>query len=454
MRLYFFSLLLLFWARFAYSVMVVDGQIDDWTYVKDRIIDERDIKDKSGDIKSVQATVFHQWNRILNRYEPHLYLRLSVYGNVFGWLGGRQQHKITPDSRYFYYWLIDVDHAPETGFKNTLYDGQTTQVKKPIGGEIMVMIGWKDGRYIGVYGPSNRIITYQSVWPNPPNLQGINRLLYWQQGTCLPENAATYASQNHNLEVSIPLSSLGLEVGKMVGISAFQICNSDQLLKGRKVMRTETDWTEPMDLRLVSSAGPIIVDWLWMTIPTDLAAGEASLDLNKDWFAEISNGELTERHVAVNSARVEQIVGQQKWTPGKLSTKSRANITDLIQGIGLSIGDNENVVVYAVTRVWVKGGKCRLHTGSSGPMQIWLNGEVVEQVKEGRVVTSYQQSKEVSLKRGENRLMVASYGGNSNRNMFVGFDLDLGPYNYGWVYASVEPLEKQITTWSQIRNSY
>ena len=45
MRLYFFSLLLLFWARFAYSVMVVDGQIDDWTYVKDRIIDERDIKD-------------------------------------------------------------------------------------------------------------------------------------------------------------------------------------------------------------------------------------------------------------------------------------------------------------------------------------------------------------------------------------------------------------------------
>ena len=215
MRLYFFSLLLLFWARFAYSV-----------------IDERDIKDKSGDIKSVQATVFHQWNRILNRYEPHLYLRLSVYGNVFGWLGGRQQHKITPDSRYFYYWLIDVDHAPETGFKNTLYDGQTTQVKKPIGGEIMVMIGWKDGRYIGVYGPSNRIITYQSVWPNPPNLQGINRLLYWQQGTCLPENAATYASQNHNLEVSIPLSSLGLEVGKMVGISAFQICNSDQLFKG------------------------------------------------------------------------------------------------------------------------------------------------------------------------------------------------------------------------------
>ena len=189
----------------SWSAIVVDGKIDDWVNVKSSVKDDQDMKDASGDIKLIQATV----------NGGNLYLRMSVYG-----IAAPSMEK-TPDgmkNRYYYHWIIDADNNPKTGFNNSSYEKKATNVKKPIGVEKVVMIGWKNG--------------------NPNGIEAYNALNDDEKFT----KDYKYAASGDTLEAEVPLKALGLTEGGTVGFSAFQEGASDDWA---------VDWVESIDLKLV-----------------------------------------------------------------------------------------------------------------------------------------------------------------------------------------------------------
>ena len=196
----------------SWSAIVVDGKIDDWVNVKSSVKDDQDMKDTSGDIKLIQATVD----------DGNLYLRMSVYGTA------APSMEKTPDgmkNRYYYHWIIDADNNPKTGFNNSSYEKSPTKVKKPIGVEKVVMIGWKDGK--------------------PNGIEAYNALKDDEKFS----KDYKYAVSGDTLEAEVPLKALGLTEGTTVGFSAFQEGASDDWA---------VDWVESIDLKLVS-VGPTAV---------------------------------------------------------------------------------------------------------------------------------------------------------------------------------------------------
>lgn len=442
--------------------MVVDGSIDDWVNVRNSAKDNLDMKDISGDIKLIQATVYRVWAPSRGKYDPYLYLRMSVYGNIFGLADELSQRRIildeglrqtldrrerikqeevkkTPDDKYYYYWLIDADNNPKTGINNSFYKGKKTKVKRSIGVETVVMIGWKGdfdrNAYVGVYGkPGGNL----SNLTNPRQMEPFGRA---QLVSCAPPPTVMYAAKGDTLEARIPLQALGLTRGRTVRISAFQGSTSDNRM---------FDWAESVELKLVSLPGSKIIDWLWMTVPTPPLGGAPALKSDRDWLAEVSGGTMTEKGVAVSGVHQGQIAGKLKWTQGILDPTGNNNVNNLINKIGLGKGDNDNTIAYAVTRVIARHGRTRLYTGSSDAIQVWLNGEVCyrREMEVNSGADDYQESREITLKQGENILMVATYERSSDWSMFVGFDSDI----YTVIVTPVEPLNKRITTLGHIKN--
>ena len=95
-------------------------------------------------------------------------------------------------NRYYYHWLFDTDSDIATGFKNDAYEGNPTGLAKPIGVDLVVMIGWRDGKPNGIaaYDPlvgddSPLVVDY------------------------------TFATGGDSVEASIPLADLGLTPGQL-----------------------------------------------------------------------------------------------------------------------------------------------------------------------------------------------------------------------------------------------
>ncbi|HIA64981.1 TPA: hypothetical protein EYN98_02725 [Candidatus Poribacteria bacterium] len=194
--------------------------------------------------------------------------------------------------------------------------------------------------------------------------------------------------------------------------------------------------------------GAKILDWLWVIAPTASPGGAAALNSKKDWLAEASGGKVTEKGVASGGAREGNVVGDLKWTFGKIAATGGNNVNDLMVELKLGAGDIQDSVAYAVTHIFGKGGTTTLHTGSDDAIQVWLNGEVVQSVPKDRGAGNYQEKKEVTLKSGDNILMVATYEKGGGWSMFVGFD-DGVTYE---ALAPVEPKDKLVTTWGKLKS--
>ena len=100
--------------------------------------DPLDMADSSGDIMRVESWVD----------EGNLHLTMTVYG-VFA-----PSVEDTPagmTNRYYYHWLLDTDNDPTTGYNNSEYEGNATGVETPIGVDVLVQFGWRDGATNGVY---------------------------------------------------------------------------------------------------------------------------------------------------------------------------------------------------------------------------------------------------------------------------------------------------------------
>jgi hypothetical protein len=220
--------------------------------------DPKDMADSSGDIKQIQALVEN----------GNLYLRMSVYGIAAPSVDD------TPEgmkNRYYYHWLFDTDNDTATGFKNDAYEGNPTGLAKPIGVDLVVQFGWRDGKPNGLaaYDPlvgddSPLVVDY------------------------------TFATGGDSVEAVIPLSDLGLTLGQSVGFSAFQEGASD----GWSV-----DWVEST---VVTLSQDTKVD---MTLET-LFAGSAygfEIQVMDDGDTKVDAASVS---VSVDGASVEASVAQ------------------------------------------------------------------------------------------------------------------------------------------------
>ena len=118
--------------------IVIDGHFADWDGINAATVDDaKDMADSSGDIRQIQAHV----------EGGNLHLSMSVHGIAAPSVDD------TPEgmkNRYYYHWLFDTDSDTATGFKNDAYEGTPTGLAKPIGADLVVQFGWRDGKPNGL----------------------------------------------------------------------------------------------------------------------------------------------------------------------------------------------------------------------------------------------------------------------------------------------------------------
>ncbi|NLZ04375.1 MAG: discoidin domain-containing protein [Phycisphaerae bacterium] len=174
--------------------------------------DPSDMADSSGDIKRIEAWV----------EDGKLNLTMTVHG-VFAPSVAQTPAGMT--NRYYYHWILDTDNDPATGYYNAEYEGNATGVKTPIGVDVVVQFGWRDGHTNGVYAY-----------------------------IALTEEALVedyeYAIDGDTIHAIIPLADLGLTPDDIIALSAFQEGASNGW---------QIDWLESvvMPLTVVKATNPI-----------------------------------------------------------------------------------------------------------------------------------------------------------------------------------------------------
>jgi hypothetical protein len=173
--------------------------------------DPLDMADSSGDIKRIEAWVD----------EGNLHLTMTVYG-IFA-----PSVEDTPagmTNRYYYHWLLDTDNNPDTGYLNDEYEGNPTNLETPIGVDVLVQFGWRNGDTAGVYAYTLDPLTGDEVE--------------------LFEDYE-YTIEGDTIHAVIPLEDLGLELGQTIAVSAFQEGASNDW---------QCDWVESFELALQDTA--------------------------------------------------------------------------------------------------------------------------------------------------------------------------------------------------------
>ena len=186
--------------------ITIDGNFDDWVNVPTKVDDDQDMADSSGDVKMIQAA-----------YEDgQLYLRMVVYGTILPAVG---ETPAGMTNRYYYHWILDTDDNVNTGFNNSEYEGNSTNVT-PIGVDVVVQIGWRDGNPNGVYAYDP--LTEEELIVD-----------------------FDFEASGDSVEAVIPLDAIGVREGDVGSFSAFQEGASDDWA---------VDWLEPTTLEFVPMA--------------------------------------------------------------------------------------------------------------------------------------------------------------------------------------------------------
>jgi hypothetical protein len=182
------------------AAITIDGNFDDWAGVTTKVDDDQDMADSSGDVKMIQAAYA----------DGQLYLRMVVYGTILPAVG---ETPAGMTNRYYYHWLLDTDGSINTGFKNSEYEGNPTNVD-PIGVDMIVQVGRRDGAPNGVY---------------------IYRPLEGGDEEVILEDFE-FAAEGDSMEAVVPIDVLEVREGDTGSFSAFQEGASDSWA---------VDWLDP-----------------------------------------------------------------------------------------------------------------------------------------------------------------------------------------------------------------
>ncbi|MDE0315610.1 MAG: hypothetical protein OXM61_11950 [Candidatus Poribacteria bacterium] len=156
--------------------------------------------------------------------------------------------------------------------------------------------------------------------------------------------------------------------------------------------------------RTADAQDQILGPWLWMIAKTEAGQGGAnSTDI--DSLAVSSDNKVTEEMVAKNGAKEGDTVGDYKWTLAELP--ANGDINTVVNETGMAEGALDDVSSYALyTYKSDKAQDVTMKTGSDDSIKVWLNGEVVftNAVNRGRGM--WQDEFGISLKQGDNLILV------------------------------------------------
>ena len=171
------------------------------------------------------------------------------------------------------------------------------------------------------------------------------------------------------------------------------------------------------------AAGPKIEGpWLWMLTSTGGLGGASAATAAVDFLAVASDGNVKEQDIATTGAIEGDRVGDRVWTRQRLAPTGSDNITDLMNNIGWVAGDIDNAVAYgSVILSAPRRQETTMFVGSDDAVKIWLNGKLVHNNPINRGAADYQDAFPVTLKKGENVLLVAVYEFWGGWSGFFGF---------------------------------
>ena len=155
--------------------------------------------------------------------------------------------------------------------------------------------------------------------------------------------------------------------------------------------------------------GPKIeAPWLWVTVPGELEhQGQARLS-DSDLLAAATNNRVTEQKIATEGAIEGTAVGNSTWTVGELDAENSDNINTLLRARGLNPPDPPPYVIYGTTTLYApRKQDTMIFVGSNNDAKIWMNGQLIHNNSGHYQVTDYQIFVPVTLKQGQNVLLVA-----------------------------------------------
>ena len=163
--------------------------------------------------------------------------------------------------------------------------------------------------------------------------------------------------------------------------------------------------------------------WLWMIVSTGERGGSGASASGIDYLAQASGGTVTEQQVAMEGATDGDAVGDRVWTPRTLSATGWNNINAIANAIGFGRGDINRHVAYGLVSIESpREQQTRVFVGSDDAVKVWLNGELVHEEHVIRGAGDYQSNSPVTLKQGENLLLVAVYNAHGGWSGFFGFE--------------------------------
>ena len=151
-------------------------------------------------------------------------------------------------------------------------------------------------------------------------------------------------------------------------------------------------------------------------------SGSQAAASGTDFLAQASEGTITEKMVATQGATKGTSVGKKTWKIGFLSRRGGNNINQLVNQIGLGIDDiNHHVAYGSIILDSPQQQQSSMFVGSGDAVKIWLNGELVHENAVDRDADDYQGPPfNISLKKGDNFLLVAVYEGKGWWSGFFG----------------------------------
>ena len=148
--------------------------------------------------------------------------------------------------------------------------------------------------------------------------------------------------------------------------------------------------------------------WLWVVLP------DTTLERNIDLLSEVSGGTVTEAEIATHGAIAGQSVGQAVWTSYRLPPTGENNIRDMLKR------RIEDGVIYGTVSLYSpRQQETRMYVGSNNRIKVWLNGTLVYEYLRGGGSEDYSDYFPVTLKQGQNVLLVAVL---TRSNGFFGFE--------------------------------
>ena len=152
------------------------------------------------------------------------------------------------------------------------------------------------------------------------------------------------------------------------------------------------------------AAGPKITGpWLWAIVPG------TRLNDSTDFLSRATGGAATELKVATNGAKEGKAVGKSVWTLHRISATGDDNINRMTDALGWGTGREiyDHIVYGSVVLDSPEEQSTTMFVGSDDSVKVWLNGKLVHKAFVKRGANDYQDFFPVTLKQGENVLLVA-----------------------------------------------